>query len=134
GKQAGELTRGARMAQGLPATIVGFAMVLMLGGHEAQSASAPQTFKDDAGRIIYAIDADGTVSMFENSPTDLTISVTRGTREQMQPQVTEVMPHSVTAGTSPTVKLKGKNLIGATITMSVPQIEVSAYVAKPKNL
>ena len=121
------------MAQGLPTTIVGLAMVLMLGGNEAR-ASAPQTFKDEAGRIIYAIDADGTVSMFENSPTDLTISVTRGTREQMQPQVTEVMPQSITAGTSPMVKLKGRNLVGATIIMSVPQIEVSAYVAKPKNL
>ena len=46
-------------------------------------AEAKESFHDEAGRVIYTIDDDGIVSMFENSPTDLTLSVTRGTREKM---------------------------------------------------
>jgi len=61
-------------------------------GIVAPPAWAKESYKDEAGRIIYTIDDNGIVSMFENSPTDLTISVTRGTREEMQPQVAEINP------------------------------------------
>src|SRR2546425_11647639 len=55
--------------------------------------AAVQRFTDEAGVVIYTIDDDGVVSMFESRPgTDITLSVTRGTREQMQPQITEVTP------------------------------------------
>jgi hypothetical protein len=96
--------------------------------------AASQSFKDEAGRVIYTIDDDGTVSMFENSPTDLTISTTRGTREQMAPQVTEVLPDTVPAGAPAVLKLKGKNLVGATVKLSVPAIEVGSYATKPRSL
>jgi hypothetical protein len=96
---------------------------------------AAETFKDEAGRIIYIIDENGIVSMFENSPgIDLTLSVTRGSREEMKPQINEVSPESVTAGTNPVLKLKGKNLVGATVKLSVPAIELESYSGKPKSL
>ena len=107
-------------------------VVLMWPG--VPSVSAKETFKDEAGRVIYSIDDDGVVSMFENSPTDLTVSVTRGTREQMQPQITEVMPGSVPAGAPAVLRLKGKNLIGATAKLSVQEIEVGAHSGKTKSL
>jgi hypothetical protein len=94
-----------------------------------------ETFKDEAGRVIYIIDENGIVSMFENSPgIDITLSVTRGTIEEMKPQVTEVTPESVTAGTNALLKLKGKNLVGATVKLSVPSIEVEGYAGKPTSL
>ncbi|HZC68692.1 MAG TPA: hypothetical protein VE201_08755 [Nitrospirales bacterium] len=100
----------------------------------APPAWAKEAYKDEAGRVIYTLDDDGIVSMFENSPTDLTISVTRGTREQMQPQITEVSPDGIPAGAPAVLRLKGKNLIGATVKMSVAEIEVGAYAGKPKAL
>lgn len=108
--------------------------VVMLVGLGIPSVEAKESFKDEAGRVIYSIDDDGIVSMFENSPTDLTQSVTRGTRDQMQPQITEVAPDSVPAGAPAVLRLKGKNLIGATVKMSVREIEVGAYSWKPKSL
>ncbi len=100
----------------------------------ASPSSAKESFKDDAGRLIYTIDDDGIVSMFENSPTDLTLSVTRGTRAEMKPQITEINPEAVPAGAPTVLRLKGRNLIGATVKMSVPGIEVGAYAGKPKAL
>ncbi len=96
------------------------------------SAAAKESFKDEAGRVIYTIDDDGIVSMFENSPTDLTLSVTRGTREKMQPRITEVLPATIPAGTTTVLKLRGENLVGASVAMSLPGIEVKPYVGKPK--
>lgn len=97
--------------------------------------AAIQTFTDEAGQLLYTIDDNGMVSMFENSPgTDVTLSVTRGTREQMQPKVTEVLPHTVPAGTFTVLKLKGRNLVGASVKLSVPTIEVSPFAGKPKEL
>jgi hypothetical protein len=132
------LARPLRKLMGL-ARNWGMAMtvgVLVLTGAAVTSlpAAAKESFKDEAGRVIYTIDDDGIVSMFENSPTDLTLSVTRGTREQMKPQVTEVTPETITAGTSTVLKLKGKNLIGATVKMGVAEIEVGAYEGKPRAL
>ena len=100
----------------------------------ASRAWAKETYKDDAGRVIYTVDDDGIVSMFESSPTDLTLSVTRGTREQMQPKVTEIRPESLQAGSSTMLQVRGKNLIGATVKFSVPGIEVGAYAGKPEVL
>ena len=99
------------------------------------TAAAAQTFTDEAGQLLYTIDDQGIVSMFENSPgTDVTLSVTRGTREQMQPQVTEALPDTVPAGSFTVLKLRGKNLVGATVKLSVPSIEVKSYTGKPKEL
>jgi len=95
-------------------------------------AEAKETFKDEAGRVIYTIDDEGMVSMFESSPTDITLSVTRGTREQMQPSLTEVIPNSVPAGNSATLKLRGKNLVGAKVKLSVPEIELGTYLSSPQ--
>jgi len=107
--------------------------VLTLGAAGVASVAAKEVFTDEAGRVIYSIDDDGVVAMFESSPgIDTTLSVTRGTRAQMQPQVTEVSPASVAAGTSPVLKIKGKNLVGATVKMSLPGIDVKPYVGKPK--
>src|SRR2546428_9721362 len=98
-------------------------------------ATAVQNFTDEAGQLLYTIDDDGIVSMFENAPgTDVTLSVTRGTREQMQPQVTEVIPESVPAGSFTVLKLRGRNLVGAKVKLSMPNIEVKAHVGKPKEL
>src|SRR5438445_13777436 len=98
-------------------------------------AVAAQSFTDESGQLLYSIDDQGIVSMFENSPgTDVTLSVTRGTREQMQPQVTEVIPEAVPAGSFTVLKLRGKNLVGAAVKLSVPSIEVKPDVGKPKAL
>lgn len=98
-------------------------------------AAAAQTFTDEAGQVLYTIDDQGMVSMFENSPgTDVTLSVTRGTREEMQPQVSEVLPHAVPAGSFAVLKIKGKNLVGASVKLSVPAIEVKPFAGKPKEL
>ena len=95
-------------------------------------AEAKETFKDEAGRVIYTIDDEGMVSMFESSPTDITLSVTRGTREQMQPSLTEIIPNSVPAGNSATLKLRGRNLVGAKVKLSVPEIELGTYLSSPQ--
>jgi hypothetical protein len=96
---------------------------------------AKETFTDEAGEVLYTIDEDGLVSMFENSPgTDVTLSVTRGTRDQMRPVITEVMPDAIPAGTYNVLKLTGKNLVGAKVKLSLPGIEVGAYSGKPKRL
>src|SRR6266851_2659380 len=80
-----------------------------------------QVFKDEADEVLYTIDENGIVSMFENSPgTDITLSVTRGTREQMQPQITEVTPNTVAAGTYTVLRLEGKNLVGAKVKLNPP--------------
>ena len=101
----------------------------------SQPAEAAQSFADEAGQLLYTIDDNGMVSMFENSPgTDVTLSVTRGTREQMQPQVTEVLPHAVPAGSFAVLKIKGRNLVGASVKLSVPAIEVKPFAGKPKEL
>src|SRR2546427_511993 len=109
-------------------------LTLVYLGISVQPTWAKESYKDEAGRILYTVDDDGIVSMFENSPTDLTISVTRGTREKMQPRITEVAPEAIPAGSSMLLRLKGENLIGATVKLSVPGIEVGAYVGKPKSL
>src|SRR5207249_9369184 len=110
-------------------------LVLLTISLQISPALAKEVFKDEAGEVLYTVDDDGLVSMFENAPgTDVTLSVTRGTREQMQPQVTEVIPEAVPVGSFTVLKLRGKNLVGATVKLSVPSIEVKAYKGKPKEL
>lgn len=108
---------------------------LMFGAAGVSSVAAKELFKDEAGEILYIVDDNGMVSMFENSPgTDVTLSVTRGTREQMQPQVTEVLPQTVPAGSFTVLKIKGRNLVGAGVKLSVSSIEVKPFAGKPKEL
>jgi hypothetical protein len=110
-------------------------LVLALAWAAVPSVAAFQRFTDEAGVVIYTIDDDGIVSMFESRPgTDITISVTRGTREKMQPRITEVMPDAIAAGTSMVLKLKGENLVGATVKFNVPGIDVKPYAGKAKSL
>src|SRR5438128_2520757 len=99
-------------------------------------AEAAQTIKDETGRTIYTIDDDGNVTMFENSPgIDITLSVTRGTKAEMQPKITEVMPESIHAGSSVMLRVRGKNLVGATVKFSRPGIDISPYATnKPTSL
>lgn len=112
-----------------------FVCALLISASTAAIAADKQVFKDEAGEVLYTVDENGLVSMFENSPgTDITLSVTRGTREQMQPQVTEVTPNTVAAGSYTVLKLEGKNLVGAKVKLSVPMIEVGGYAGKPKRL
>ena len=112
-----------------------FILVLACLLAAGRPAAAVQSFTDEAGQLLYIIDDNGMVSMFENSPgTDVTLSVTRGTREQMQPQVTEVLPQAVPAGAFTVLKFKGKNLVGASVKLSVPSIEVKPFAGKPKEL
>src|SRR5437660_8545838 len=97
--------------------------------------TAVQRFTDEAGVVIYTIDDDGIVSMFESRPgTDITLSVTRGTRAQMQPQLTEITPREVSAGTYTTLQIQAKNPIGPSVKFSVPAIDVSHYLTKPKSV
>lgn len=97
--------------------------------------AAIQSFKDEAGRLIYTVDDDGIVTMFESSPgIDVTLSVTRGTREHMQPKADELSPSSVAAGSSVLLRVKGKNLVGAAVKFNKPGIEVSPYSTKPERL
>ncbi len=112
-----------------------FLTLAIVGVLIASPGLAKETFTDDAGEVLYLIDDEGIVSMFENSPgTDVTLTVTRGTREQMQPQITEITPDSIPAGSYNILKLTGKNLVGAKVKLSVPAIEVGSYSGKPKRL
>ena len=97
--------------------IVSVAACLVLtgltGAPEAQAAEKPEDFYDEVGRLLYSIDAQGVVSMFETDALDNTLSVTRGTRDSMQPRITEVSPPSIETGKITIVTLKGRNLVGA---------------------
>ena len=127
--------KGETMRQPCVVLVAGILLASVFWGLGAFPAGAVQNFTDEAGQLLYSIDDNGIVSMFENSPgTDVTLSVTRGTREQMQPVVTEIIPEAVPAGSFTVLKLRGKNLVGATVKLSVPSIEVKAYTGKPKEL
>jgi len=111
------------------------AIVLAQAWVTVPSVTAFQRFTDEAGVVIYTIDDDGIVSMFESRPgTDITISVTRGTREKMQPRITELSPDTIPAGASTVLKLKGENLVGASVKFNVPGIDVKPYAGKAKSV
>jgi len=112
-----------------------FLLVSVFAVVATPAVAAVQRFTDEAGVVLYTIDDDGIVSMFESRPgTDITLSVTRGTREEMQPRITEINPQEISAGTSTTLKIQGKNLIGANAKFSVPGIDVSSYLTKPQSV
>ncbi|TLY39596.1 MAG: hypothetical protein E6K59_11935 [Nitrospirae bacterium] len=127
--------KGARMLHNVKISLAAFLAMSACVALVSVADAAVQRFTDEAGVVLYTIDDDGIVSMFESRPgTDITLSVTRGTREQMQPQITEIIPQEVAAGTSTTLKIQGKNLIGASVKFSVPGIDVSPYLTKPKSV
>src|SRR2546425_11397394 len=117
---------------------ISLAAVLMMSACVALVSladAAVQRFTDEAGVVIYTIDDDGIVSMFESRPgTDITLSVTRGTREQMQPQITEITPQEVSAGTSTTLEIQGKKPNGAAVKFSGAGSDGSPYLTKPKSV
>lgn len=98
---------------------------LLAGPAVAAGAAAekPDDFYDEVGRLLYSIDAQGAVSMFETDALDNTLSVTRGTRDNMQPRVTEVSPPSIETGKITVVTIKGRNLVGAKFASKVPGIK-----------
>src|SRR5206468_5446197 len=107
---------------------------LLMSASTVAIAADKQVFKDEAGEVLYTIDENGIVSMFENGPgTDITLSVTRGTREQMQPQITEVTPNAVAAGAYTVFKQEGKNLAGAKVKLRAPAIEGGVYAGKTQR-
>lgn len=108
--------------------IIGIAACLwLLTGPVAPSGAAAaenqEDFYDEVGRLLYSIDAQGVVSMFETDALDNTLSVTRGSRESLQPRVTEISPPSIEAGKITVVTLKGKNLVGAKFSSKVPGVK-----------
>jgi hypothetical protein len=123
------------VSNGLSVFLAVIIPALVLGAVSVPSVAAKEMFQDEAGRLIYSIDDDGVVAMFESSPgIDITLSVTRGTRAEMQPKVTEVSPDTISAGTSHLLKIKGKNLIGATVKWSSPGIEMGPHATRPTIL
>src|SRR2546422_6004233 len=115
---------------------ISLAAVLMMSACVALPSpadAAVQRFTDEAGVVIYTIDDDGVVSMFESRPgTDITLSVTRGTREQMQPQITEITPQEAAAGTSTPLKGRGKKLRRGSGEFRAPGREVRPRLTKAK--
>jgi hypothetical protein len=107
--------------------------LMAIGGY-ISPVEAKEIFKDEAGRVIYTIDDDGMVSMFENSSTDMTLSVKRGMREKMYPTLEDISPSRVPGGTFSTLKLRGQNLVGAKISLGVPQIEVGPYFSRAQSV
>src|SRR5260370_33563094 len=105
--------------------IVSAAVLVVLLGFE-ETVGARESYKDEAGRELYTIDDDGIVSMFENSPTDLTISVTRGTREQMQLQITEANPAAIPAGAPAVHRLREENCAGERVRRNEAHTQVGA--------
>jgi hypothetical protein len=116
-----------------PGIILASLLLFIFSSDQALFA-ASENFKDEAGRTIYTVDSDGTVTMYEKGPGDQTISISTGTREQMQPQITEVSPEKVTSGSFIILKLFGKNLVGAKVTFSVPGMELNPYSPKPDSV
>lgn len=117
--------------KGLPLALL---LVVGLIGAGVPDVAAKETIKDGAGHVIYEIDDDGAVTMYEKSPSDQTISVATGTREQMHPLVEEVTPARITAGAFTILRLTGRNLVGAKAKFSVPGIEVGPYAGKSESL
>jgi Quinohemoprotein amine dehydrogenase, alpha subunit domain III len=53
----------------------------------------------------------------------------------MQPKITEITPESIPAGSSVMLRVKGKNLVGATVRFNRPGIDISPYATnKPTGL
>jgi hypothetical protein len=102
--------------------LAGGFLALLLIGLSGPSVYARETFKDDAGRVTFIIDDDGTVSMFETDALDNTTFVAQGSRESMKPFITEVFPTAVEAGKMSVVIFKGSNLVGAKFRTRTPGV------------
>ncbi len=100
----------------------------------ASGADKPQDFYDEAGRLLYSIDAEGIVSMFETGALDNTLSVTRGTRETMKPRITEVSPPAIQTGKTTVVYFKGANLVGATFSSKQSGIKFGGTAPKATSV
>src|SRR2546428_6744418 len=110
-----------------------YVCAFLLSAPNAVIAADKQVFKDEAGEVLYTIDENGIVSMFENGPgTDITLSVTRGTREQMQPQITEVTPNAVAAGTHTRPELEGNTPVGVQGESMTRTTDAGAPACQPK--
>jgi len=118
-----------------PKTLLLILLVALAVGVQSLPAQAEtRIFKDEAGRIIYTMEEDGTATMYEKSPADQTISVKQGTREEMQPRVSEARPGTIRAGSETVVRLEGSNLVGAKVKTGVPGVEFGPYAGKPDAL
>src|SRR2546430_16910145 len=127
--------KGARMLHNVKISLAPVLAMSACVALVSLADAAVQRFTDEAGVVLYTIDDDAIVSMFESRPgTDITLSVTRGTREKMQPRITEVSPDTIPAGTSTVLKLRGENLVGATVKFNVPGIDGKPYAGKAKSL
>ncbi len=100
------------------------------GPPAASAADKSQDFYDEVGRLLYSIDAQGVVSMFETDALDNTLSVTRGTRETMKPRITDAAPTAIQAGKMTVVFLKGANLIGAKFSTKQAGIRIGGTAPK----
>lgn len=118
-----------------PKTLLLILLVTLAAGIRGGPAQAEtRIFKDEAGRVIYTIEEDGTATMYEKSPADQTISVKQGTREEMQPRVSETRPGTIRAGSETVVRLEGSNLVGAKVKTGMPGVEFGPYAGKPDAL
>src|SRR2546428_1648724 len=113
--------KGARMLHNVKISLAPVLAMSACVALVSLADAAVQRFTDEAGVVLYTIDDDGIVSMFESRPgTDITLSVTRGTREQMQPQITEITPQEVSPGPSPKHEIQGADLVGGSVEVSAP--------------
>ena len=98
------------------------------------AAVDPKEYYDDVGRLLYSIEPEGTVAMFETDALDNTVSVTRGSHETMRPLVTEVLPSSVETGKTTVVVFKGSNLIGAKLSTATPGVRLGGTAPRAKSV
>src|SRR5437667_10925981 len=90
--------KGARMLHNVKISLAPVLAMSACVALVSLADAAVQRFTDEAGVVLYTIDDDGIASMFESRPgTDITLSVPRRTREQVQPQTTEMKPPGVAA-------------------------------------
>ena len=109
-------------------------MIGLLWLSRASAAVEPKEYYDDVGRLLYSIDTEGTVAMFETDALDNTVSVTRGNPETMKPRVTEVVPPSIETGKTTVLVLKGSNLIGAKLSTATPGVRFGVTAPRAKSV
>lgn len=125
---------GAVLFHRIVSVVVCLVLTGWIGAPGAQAAEKPEDFYDELGRLLYSIDAQGVVSMFETDALDNTLSVTRGTRESMQPHITEVMPPSIEIGKITVITLKGRNLVGTKFSSKVPGIKFGGVAPRATSV
>jgi hypothetical protein len=98
------------------------------------SAVAAQDFYDEVGRLLYSIDPEGNVAMFETDALDNTLSVTRGTRESMRPTISEVNPPTIQSGKTTVVIFKGANLVGTKFSTKTAGVRFGGAAPRAKSV